>query len=63
MIGSRLELPVVPVRLDGVDRVLHPSWRMARRGPVTVRFGAQIALQGDDYPALARQIEEAVRRL
>jgi long-chain acyl-CoA synthetase len=63
MIGSRLELPVVPVRLDGVDRVLHPSWRMARRGPVTVRFGAPIALQGDDYPALARQIEEAVRRL
>jgi long-chain acyl-CoA synthetase len=63
MIGSRLELPVVPVRLDGVDRVLHPSWRMARRGPVMVRFGAPIVFQGDDYPALARQLEEAVRRL
>ena len=63
MIGSRLSLPVVPVRLDGVDRVLHPSWRMARRGPVEVRFGAPIVFQGDDYPSMARQLEEAVRRL
>jgi long-chain acyl-CoA synthetase len=63
MIGSRLNLPVVPVRLEGVDRVLHPSWRMARRGPVDVRFGAPIVFQGDDYPDQARQLEEAVRRL
>ena len=63
MIGSRLNLPVIPVRLDGVDRVLHPSWRMARRGPVDVRFGAPIVFQGDDYASMARQLEEAVRRL
>jgi long-chain acyl-CoA synthetase len=63
MMGSRLELPVVPVRLDGVDRVLHPSWKMARRGPVEARFGAPLVLRGDDYPALASQLEEAVRRL
>lgn len=63
MIGSRLNLPVFPVRIDGVDRVLHPSWKMARRGPVKVRFGAPIVFQGDDYPSMARQLEEAVRRL
>jgi len=63
MIGSRLNLPVVPVRLDGVDRVLHSSWRMARRGPVDVRFGAPIVFQGDDYPAMALRLEEAVRLL
>jgi 1-acyl-sn-glycerol-3-phosphate acyltransferase len=63
MIGSRLNLPVIPVRLDGVDRVLHPSWKMARRGPVEVRFGAPIIFQGDDYPSMARQLEEAVRLL
>ncbi len=39
MIGSRLGVPVVPVRLEGVDRVLHQSWRMARRGRVRVAFG------------------------
>ncbi|MCU0250537.1 MAG: AMP-binding protein [Vicinamibacterales bacterium] len=63
MIGSRLNLPVFPVRIDGVDRVLHPSWKMARRGPVEVRFGAPIVFQGDDYASMARQLEEAVRRL
>jgi long-chain acyl-CoA synthetase len=63
MIGSRLGLPVIPVRIDGVDRVLHPSWKMARRGPVDVRFGAPIVCQGDDYPAMARLVEDEVRRL
>jgi long-chain acyl-CoA synthetase len=63
MIGSRLNLPVVPVCLDGVDRVLHPSWRMAKPGPVRVTFGAPIALAGEDYAALACQIEAAVRAL
>ena len=63
MIASRLGLPVVPVRLDGVDHVLHPSWRMARRGPVTVRFGSPIVLRGDDYEAMAGRLREAVREL
>jgi hypothetical protein len=36
---------------------------MARRGAVEVRFGAPIVFQGDDYPAMARELEEAVRRL
>ena len=32
MIASRLDAPVVPVRLDGVEQVLHQSWRMVRPG-------------------------------
>jgi len=63
MIGSRLELPVVPVRIDGADRVLHQTWRMARPGRVLVTFGAPLRLRGDDYAALASKVEEAVRTL
>jgi len=63
MIAGRLGLPVVPVRLTGVDRVLHPTWKMARRGPVEVRFGPPIILKGENYADLARKIEEAVRAL
>jgi len=63
MIGSRLSLPVVPVRLDDVDRVLHATWRMARRGPVSVRIGAPIVFSGDDYAAQAKAVEAAVKRL
>jgi long-chain acyl-CoA synthetase len=63
MIGARLGLPVVPVRLEGLDRVLHQKARMATPGPARVSFGAPLLLQGDDYAALARQVEEAVRTL
>ena len=63
MMASRLGVPVVPVRLEGVDRVLHQSWKMAKPGPVTVTFGAQMHLSGDNYKDLADRVEEAVRRL
>jgi long-chain acyl-CoA synthetase len=63
MIGSRLDVPVVPVRITGLTQVLHPKMRWPRRGPVTVNFGAPMTLTGDDYPALAQQVEEAVARL
>jgi long-chain acyl-CoA synthetase len=63
MIASRLNVPVVPVRLDGVDRLLHPTWRMARPGRVRVAFGAPLPLHGDDFAALALQVEDQVRSL
>jgi long-chain acyl-CoA synthetase len=63
MIASRLGLPVIPVRLDGLDRVLHPSWRFVRPGKVRVAFGAPLRLHGEDYAALAQQVEEKVRSL
>ncbi len=63
MIASRLEVPVVPVRLDGLDRVLHPTWRMARPGRVRVAFGTPLRLRGEDYTALAQRVEEQVRSL
>jgi long-chain acyl-CoA synthetase len=63
MIASRLDVPVVPVRLEGVDRVLHRTWHMARPGHVRVTFGAPMRLGGADYESLARQVEDAVRAL
>ena len=63
MIASRLGVPVVPVRIVGLDKVLHHTWRMARPGPVRVVFGKPLHLTGDDYEALAKQVETAVRDL
>jgi long-chain acyl-CoA synthetase len=63
MIASRLDVPVVPVRLDGVDGILHPRWFMARPGRVRVAFGAPLRLRGDDYATLAQQVENAVKSL
>jgi long-chain acyl-CoA synthetase len=63
MIASRLDVPVIPVRLDGLDRVLHPTWKMARPGRVRVAFGAPLQLRGEDYEALANLVEQRVRGL
>ncbi len=63
MIGAKLHVPVVPVRLEGLDKVLHQEARMATPGPVRIRFGAPIELLGDDYEALATQVEDAVKAL
>jgi long-chain acyl-CoA synthetase len=63
MIASRLGVPVVPVRIEGLEKVLHHTWSMARPGRVRVAFGPPLRLVGDDYEALARQVEEAVRAL
>jgi long-chain acyl-CoA synthetase len=63
MMASRLDVPVVPVRLEGLDRVLHKSWHMARPGSVSVKFGEPLDLKGQDYVALAKRVEEAVQHL
>jgi len=63
MIASRLEVPVVPVRIDGVDRLMPTGSSFVRPGRVRVAFGAPIHLRGDDYAALAAQVEAAVKLL
>jgi long-chain acyl-CoA synthetase len=63
MIAAKLGIPVVPIRIRGLDRVLHPTWKMARPGRVDIAFGPALRLTGDDYRALAKQVEEAVRKL
>ena len=63
MIAARLDVPVVPVRLEGVDRILHQSWKFPSRGRATVTFGAPISLRGNDYGEMARRIEAAVVEL
>jgi long-chain acyl-CoA synthetase len=61
MIASRLDVPVVPVRLDGLDHVLHQTWKFPKRGPVRVTFLPPMSLKGNDYAAIARDVENAVR--
>ena len=63
MMASRLDVPVIPVRLEGVERVLHRSWKMATPGRVRVIFGAPMRLTGYNYVDLTSQVEDAVRKL
>ncbi|MDQ6706913.1 MAG: AMP-binding protein, partial [Acidobacteriota bacterium] len=61
MIASRLRLPVIPIRLMGLARVLHTRAKFPSRGPVTVRFGPPLRFEGEDYAAMARDVEAAVK--
>ena len=63
MIASKFNLPVVPIRIRGLDRVLHKNWKMARPGRVDISIGPALRLAGEDYASLAKKIEDAVRAL
>ena len=63
MIGSRLAVPIVPVRIDGVDALLPVGGSFVRPGRVRVAFGPPLRLQGTDYATLASTVEQAVRNL
>jgi len=63
LIASRLRVPIVPVRLRGVEKILHRGQYFPKRGQVEIAFGQPLYLSGDDYPALAKQVEQAVREL
>jgi long-chain acyl-CoA synthetase len=63
MIASRLGVPVVPVRLDGLERVLPRHALFPTRARAKCVFGAPMSLTGNDYAALAARVEAAVRAL
>jgi long-chain acyl-CoA synthetase len=63
MIAAKLGVPVVPVRLEGLDQILHHTWKVPVRGSARVAFGPPIWLKGNDYALLAAEVEQAVRRL
>jgi long-chain acyl-CoA synthetase len=63
MIAARLDIPVIPVRLDGLEKVLHQRWKFPERGTARVAFGPPMSMKGNDYAALAARVEAAVRAL
>ena len=62
-IAARLGVPVIPVHLTGVDKVLHSGDHFPRAGPVKVAFGAPLLLKGDNFDELASQVRRAVSEL
>jgi long-chain acyl-CoA synthetase len=63
LMAGRLGVSVVPIRLRGVEKILHRHAHWPRPGNVEIAFGAPLHLKGEDYAALAKQVEEAVRAL
>jgi long-chain acyl-CoA synthetase len=63
MLASHLHLPVVPIRIEGLDRVLNRNARWPHPGRVNVTIGKPLDLHGDSFADLAQTVEQAVRSL
>ena len=54
MIASKLGFPVVPVRLEGLDRILHQRWKFPQRGRGRVAFGPAYVPDGERLRGFGR---------
>ena len=58
-----LQIPVVPVRITGTDRILHRDWAMPKRGKTVVSFGEPICFGNETQEEILRIIREGIERL
>jgi long-chain acyl-CoA synthetase len=60
---QELAIPVVPVRIDGLERVLPRDANWPRRGRVVVTFGEPLRFAGQTVDAIVEQSAAAVASL
>jgi long-chain acyl-CoA synthetase len=64
LLADNLEIPIVPMRLDGVWGMKRERRRLAHFGEVTVRIGAPVSFPGGTPPEeIARELEKRVREM
>ena len=63
LMASRLKLPVVPIRLRGLDVIWPRTAKGPRRGEAELSIGAPLTLEGESYHALAEKLAEVIRSL
>lgn len=63
-LALKANVPVVPVYIDGSQKVLPPGSRFPRRNKVYVRYGPAMTFSpGDDYQSIAQAVMDAIWRL
>jgi long-chain acyl-CoA synthetase len=63
LLASRLNLPIVPVRIRGLEKVLPRTARWATPGRVEITFGPLLQLPAGDWRNQAHLVQEAVEKL
>lgn len=64
LLAKKLDLPVVPIRIDGLFELKKAGKRAARPGAVTVTIGSPIGIDPSADPeSIARDLENRVRSL
>ncbi len=60
MMAAKLGVPVIPVRVEGLDKVLSLRASWPTRGPARITFGKPMRLEGNNYVELAAKVRDAV---
>ncbi len=63
ILAQKLKLPIQPIRIRGLDQVLHRTWRMARPGKVTIRFGEAFRVEGLSTDEAVKKLYESITSL
>lgn len=63
MIAERTGADILPMSIDGMNRVLPPGSHFPRRARVRVRFGPLMRYEGEGYEEFAKRAENTVRAL
>jgi long-chain acyl-CoA synthetase len=64
LLARKLDLPVVPVRIDGLFELKQKRKKLARPGTVRVRIGAPVRFEPNiDPESIARDLERRIREL
>jgi long-chain acyl-CoA synthetase len=64
LLAENLNVPVVPVRIDGIWKMKREHRRLARIGEITIRIGTPITFTAGTAPdEIARKLESLVRSL
>ena len=63
IIVQELGIQVVPVRINGLEKVLPRGARWPKRGKVTVTFGAALTFHGEEPPEIVARARQALQDL
>lgn len=63
LLAQKLKLPLQPIRIRGLDQVLHRTWRMARPGRVSVHFGEAFSVEGLSTEEATKKLHAAITSL
>ena len=64
LLASQMQVPLIPLRLDGLFQVLPKNASVPRRSKVTLRIGAPFSVrQTDSYLFITKHIEQQVKAL
>jgi len=64
LLATRLNLPVIPMRIDGLFGLKQKKQRFSKAGTVQVRIGEPVRFESTDDPEeIAKRLQEIVRQL